>query len=360
MEHGIVGRNETSLFKYQGWPTVCKDENGVLYVASSSHRIGHVCPFGKNYLYTSNDDGKTWSEPRVINDTPLDDRDAGILSLGDNKLLVMWFNHPREFYQDRDKRKGTVPTSLVQGAYDLWNEMPNEYNNPGSFVRISNDSGVTWSEPYKVPLTAPHGPIRLKSGRLFLLGRAFWAEDLENNMVYSAVSDDEGKTWQVLSKVDVPDEMNEMTMVCEPYAIELSDGSILGAIRFEDKTSRATCYNYTIHLCISHNGGKTFSKPTATGICGSPPHFMRHSSGAIILTYGRRVAPCGQYAKISYDEGKTWSEEIPVSPESPDWDHGYPSTVELSDGKLLTVYYQKWKDDEFNSILYSKWELPKK
>ena len=32
--------------------------------------------------------------------------------------------------------------------------------------------------------------------------------------------------------------------------------------------------------------------------------------------------------------------------DAPDTDLGYPSTVELSDGSLLTVYYQKYAGDE--------------
>ena len=47
---GIVGR-QSGMFSYQGWPTVCRDENGILYAACSGHRVAHVCPFGVNYLY---------------------------------------------------------------------------------------------------------------------------------------------------------------------------------------------------------------------------------------------------------------------------------------------------------------------
>jgi hypothetical protein len=45
--------------------------------------------------------------------------------------------------------------------------------------------------------------------------------------------------------------------------------------------------------------------------------------------------------------------------DAPDGDLGYPSSVELSDGSILTVYYQKQAGDKFCSILYTKWELPK-
>lgn len=48
-----------------------------------------------------------------------------------------------------------------------------------------------------------------------------------------------------------------------------------------------------------------------------------------------------------------------VGKPSPVWDHGYPSTVELSDGSLYTVYYQRAEDsDGFNSLLGCRWELP--
>ena len=52
------------------------------------------------------------------------------------------------------------------------------------------------------------------------------------------------------------------------------------------------------------------------------------------------------------------AEVIKIEP--PSGDHGYPSTVELSDGSLYTVYYQKWPGDDYNSILASRWTLPEK
>ena len=76
------------------------------------------------------------------------------------------------------------------------------------------------------------------------------------------------------------------------------------------------------------------------------------------MTHGRRGANNFEIAMISWDGGQTWSDELIISPESPDWDLGYPSSVELSGGSILTVYYQKYGDDSYNSILYTKWKLP--
>ena len=65
----------------------------------------------------------------------------------------------------------------------------------------------------------------------------------------------------------------------------------------------------------------------------------------------------GQYARVSHDFGKTWGKDVLIGPEAPDWDHGYPSSVELKNGDILTVYYQKYGGDSYNSILSTRWNL---
>lgn len=45
-------------------------------------RLRHVCPFGKGIICYSYDEGKTWTKPAVVIDTPLDDRDCGIVAYG--------------------------------------------------------------------------------------------------------------------------------------------------------------------------------------------------------------------------------------------------------------------------------------
>ena len=132
--------------------------------------------------------------------------------------------------------------------------------------------------------------------------------------------------------------------------------TLLGAIRVnrEDKTIDNETYT-----TFSQDGGKTWSVPQNIGAVGAPPHLLLHSSGAIVMVTGRRIAPFGQRAYISYDGGKTWSDPIAVGEDAPDWDLGYPSSVELSDGSIFTVYYQKFPGDKYNSILSTRWELPK-
>ena len=92
---------------------------------------------------------------------------------------------------------------------------------------------------------------------------------------------------------------------------------------------------------------------------GSPPHLLRHSSGAIVMVYSYRVKPYGQRARVSCDEGATWSEEIPLRTDGylPSIDLGYPASVELPGGEILTIYYQTLAPGDHPGIMYTKWKL---
>ena len=68
------------------WPTVAKTKDGALVVVFSGDREAHICPWGKVQMVRSTDDGETWSAPRTIGKTKLDDRDAGIVTLPDGRL----------------------------------------------------------------------------------------------------------------------------------------------------------------------------------------------------------------------------------------------------------------------------------
>ncbi len=115
--------------------------------------------------------------------------------------------------------------------------------------------------------------------------------------------------------------------------------------------------HYTVYQSVSEDGGKTWSEMVSLGISGSPPHLLQHTSGAIVLVYGRRELPFGQRALISRDGGETWQEDEYIINGSKTNDIGYPCSVELSDGTILTVYYQHYEDDKYPSVLWSRWEL---
>lgn len=67
---------------------------------------------------------------------------------------------------------------------------------------------------------------------------------------------------------------------------------------------------------------------------------MRLRDGRLLMTYGHRRPPLGNQARISQDQGRTWSSAMIISGDGTSSDLGYPSTVELEDGSLLTAWYE--------------------
>ena len=76
-------------------------------------------------------------------------------------------------------------------------------------------------------------------------------------------------------------------------------------------------------------------------ICkGFPSHLQIFGKDKMIMTYGYRLKPYGVRARISTDSGKTWGDEIILSDDGKNGDLGYPSTVEMADGSLFTLWYE--------------------
>ncbi len=358
--HGIVNRRAGS-FSYQAWPTVCKNDKGELYVVYSGMRIGHICPFGKTILQKSPDGGNTWSMPVIVNDTALDDRDAGIVSLGEEKLLVTWFCHPAkmylEDYYESIRMTGTkYESTMSMMQLETFKYLDKEEGAGGSFVRISKDNGMTFGDTIKVPVSSPHGPNALSDGTLAYLGKSMHTDKEEDEVVALYTSSDEGINWVRKSYIDVPAGYS-LENFHEPHILELANGVLLGAIRCQSAPNDKDQNIFTVFTCFSYDNGNTWTVPQPTNLKGSPPHLMLHSSGAIIMSIGRREAPFGIRAVVSFDNGVTWSDEYIIRDDAPDGDLGYPATTELDDGSLITVYYMKYKGDKKTSILYTKWRL---
>lgn len=363
-EHGIVCRIPNERLSYFGWPTVVRMNDGTLIVASSALRSEHLCPFGKTALNISRDNGKTWSKPRVIQDSPIDDRDAGICSWGDGNLLVTWFRHdsrkhhddaqlPADEREDRDKIFSAWTDEMMESLL-------------GSWVALSNDGGETWSEPICVPLTAPHGPVVQSNGDLLYLGKRYgqgWGQvKRSSSPILAARSSDGGRTWKELGSVPLyPGTAAENYY--EPHVVELPDGKLIGMIRLQNYKNGTTLEDlglvpFSMMQTESTDGGNTWTEPKPLNFHGSPPHLIRHSSGILVLIYGYRLKPFGQRLALSKNNGQSWEHDFILRDDGPDWDLGYPSTVELDDGSLFSVYYQKAAAGEKCSLLWSKWRLP--
>lgn len=343
------------LFGYNAWPTVARTGKGELAAVWSGGRIKHLCPFGKVLLSRSRDDGDTWSAPQTVIDTPLDDRDGGIVVKG-RQWLVTTFNNKvqnQRLWNSEAGIKDDIRKIISDRLDTITPQMQDE--NYGSLISVSEDGGQTFAPPYKSPVTAPHGPVLLDDGRYLYVGRLFdeeYAPDGESDGIYAMQSDD-GYNWSKLVKICGKSDEN-VGLYCEPHAVQLPGGDILVGIRAHEKGKSDAAF--TVYTSLSHDGGKTFSYPESLRFRGSPPHFCLLRDGRILLTYARRDINKGIYARISGD-GRQWSEEFLLSATSSSGDCGYPSSVIREDGSIITVYYQLLDGDDNASVLYTIWQL---
>ncbi len=115
-----------------------------------------------------------------------------------------------------------------------------------------------------------------------------------------------------------------------------------------------------IYQCESYDDGKSFTEPhqiLEPGE-GAPSHIMRRSDGTLIATYGHRNKPYGIRAMISHDKGETWETGLTVcEPNKDARDLGYPSSVELPDGNILTIFYAAEIGRDHTEIMQVIWSL---
>ena len=361
---GIIYRKEHGPFDYNAWPTVAMDDKGVLYTIFSGNRVNHIDTVAKTYLCKSYDNGNTWSLPIVVNDSYLDDRDAGIIYLGNNKFLITYFCTDVDYYFGKWNSLMVRPMSpaekiMVLGALEVYREVPQKTEDYGSFVRITDDSFNTISKPYKIPVSTPHGPALLHDGSIGYLGKEMHDENsnIKPNTLYYFKSEDEGKTFKKISKIPIPEDM-DLTQFHEPHVVEYEKDKLFGVYRTHN--GKNPDLRITMYFTSSNDGGKTWETLRPSGIDGLPPHLTLLNDGRILLSYTRRNEPNQIEAVISNDGGKTFGETIIVEklPQHKyEGDFGYPASVQLKDGSILTVYYAIYGDDKKPSIMYTKWKI---
>lgn len=294
---------------------------------------------GRILMVRSSDGGETWDPSRkvVVCDTPYDDQSALIARLSDATLIVNTFEWA--FFNERG-----MPTARTELE--------------GSYVVMSKDDGYTWGSPIKInpaPLrwVMPYDSVKeLPDGTLLNPGAGMmWARrnhSLVEEKIRSALyrSRDGGNNWDYLSTIAW--DPSGIMDYDEPTLLRLPNGRMVAVLRtnlyYRDGGFES---NPTfLYQCVSEDNGLSWSYPKNTGLIGQPADSLLLKDRRVLLTYGYRWAPYGIRASVSED-GLTWdvSKELILRDDGLGVDIGYPHSVQLDDGRILTVYYYYGKDE---------------
>jgi hypothetical protein len=287
---------------YQAFPDVCRLKNGDLlcvFYAGYGH-VSHpnaALPLGGRVCAVrSKDEGKTWSAPWTVADTPDDDRDPSVCCLPNGKLLCNFFTYGAH---------GEADTCITR----------------------STDNGRTWSTPETIlPSYATSSPIRrLRSGRLVL---PVYTVDGNGKRAFAAVclSDNGGKSWSSPHPIG----LKAGRVLDETDIYERRDGTLLAVMR------EVMCGSE------SRDGGITWSAPYELGFPGHCPYLLMTKSGVLLMAH--RVPNTSLH--WSLDEGRTWHGPAPIDSVG----GAYPSMVELKDGRVLCVYYEEGHNSAIRAV----------
>jgi hypothetical protein len=221
---------------------------------------------------------------------------------------------------------------------------------PGFAARLRNDRFYcsldrcrTWAGPYQLPTFDRPG----------LLARTDYVVESQERLTAFVTAEKEsggegqplcirttdgGKTWRRVGWIG-PQPPAGYGYAIMPATVALGGNGYFSMIR------RAGVFDgekrWWLEPYLSPDEGESWfllAEPVINN-AGNPAAITRLADGRIVLVYGWREQPCGIRARLSSDEGQSWSPEFVLRADGRTWDLGYPRTVQRSDGLLVTAYY---------------------
>jgi sialidase-1 len=281
----------------------------------------HVSPSATLAVATSTDGGESWSDPIEIAPRWDDCRNPAFGVNADGDLIAAYWKASMDCYVDT-------------ASGPQWNADLVKGEAASMFITHSTDGGRHWGSPtpYRSDLLALASPfgriISAPDGTLLMgvYGTPRQPQEGVHDIALLLRSRDEGKTWG--DETLVAAKYNETA-----YAF-LPDGTLLAAARSESGH---------VATLSSPDGGRTWSAPVQVTRDGEHPADLTYlASGKVLMTFGRRIRPMGCGALISRDNGQTWDmeHEILLAGDGVrNGDLGYPSTVQLANGRIVTALY---------------------
>jgi photosystem II stability/assembly factor-like uncharacterized protein len=277
---------------------------------------------GRAMITRSYDQGKTWTKPETLIDTPADDRHPAFVQLKDGTVLCSFFTY---FGEPRGKSWADDPEAAVRVQ----------------FIR-SFDNGKTWEKKarqIKTPFLYDEtdGPLkRLKDDSVVV---AINGQEKTGPPDVAGIfrSTDKGQTWKQLATIKAEHNLYEVTVA------ELNDGRFVMMARPEGD------------ICWSKDRGHTWTKPVTFGMRMFAPSLYVLRDGTLVCLHGG-YAPGfpGLRVIFSRDSGETWIAPAKDHGFLVDSAYGYGKAMELDDGSLFISYIatggHRTTDAEQNAI----------
>jgi len=313
--------------EYCAWPNLTLLPNGDIS-AVVHNKPSHAGMEADVELWVSSDGGDTWAQrSQITHHEPNTIRmnvAAGLNTKGE--LIVLCAGHNRD-----PETEGLLRTPF------------------STISCLSADNGYSWEETSEAPpppgieRATPFGDIVINGDELLVgyytsIKEEGKPSDGSCHMLRSA---DGGRTWEYAATI-------AETGCTETPLFRAADGTLLAAARtswgptartdIEGSNSEPALVMHT-----SQDDGRTWEERYyLSNPMQHPAHFLQLADGRILLTFGSRLEELyGVVGRISDDNGETWSRPFTLIGGLMHRDCGYPSSVQLANGDIVTAYYAK-------------------
>jgi hypothetical protein len=290
------------------FPLAIKYENTVFVFCRTG--AGHLGQTGEITVLASSN-GTDWQRRGAVFKKNTDVRNPSAFIFPDGKMLLAAYK-----YNVYGKNSFASPAKY---------QSPDFYD---TLVFSSGDGGYNWNEEHasfnlvtdKIGKVSPHGSILLYNNRLLM--PAYNREG-----AFLLASQDGGLNWEIHSRI--------AARMLEPYVTETPDNKLIAVMRSARKSKWSEA-----SLISLFTGGQWSELAEVTKPVQHPASILSLSDGRLLLSYSDRNYDRQRILlKLSGDGGLTWGKEQQLGSQFENCDFGYPSTVEIKPGRLLTVFY---------------------
>lgn len=213
---------------------------------------------------------------------------------------------------------------------------------------VSSDNGHTWERLPDAPTPPgtvnciPFGNIVCNGDELLSGVYAYVPhETIRFRKPYVVRSADGGRTWGDFTQITEVTSGEPTLLLTQSGILYALVRNMYGPVPPDASAERLGPPGGGLTLHRSEDMGRTFEAVMYMSQTSQHPGDLRQlADGRLLATYASRASECrGILARISDDDGQTWSSAFPVMIADLRTDWGYPSSVQLDDGQIVTAYY---------------------